>query len=117
MEFLVPVTEVGFNYEVSNFANLELRAYNRNNILIDDVIYTTTAGFAGLREAENISHLDLVSYDLRFGIPFANFGMDTLEFAGATASAPEPTSGVLMGPAAMLLLLCLMCQCRRALRR
>jgi hypothetical protein len=107
IEFSVPATEVGFSYEVSNFANLELRAYNRSNLLIDDVIYTATAGFAGLRETESISHLDLISYDLRFGTPFIDFGIDTFDFAGATAPAPEPASGVLMGLAAILLLLCL----------
>jgi hypothetical protein len=105
IEFSVPVTGVGFSYEVAGFGDLELKAYNSDNVLLEDVIYTATSGFAGLRETQSIAHLDLISHDLRFGTPYINFGMDTLQFAGPTVATPEPTSTALIASAGGLLLL------------
>jgi hypothetical protein len=88
VEFLGPVTEFGFDYEVSLFANLTITAYSADNSLIETETFTTTSGFAGLQESTDVAWLNISSQDLRFGNPASiNFGIDNFEFT----AVPEPS--------------------------
>ena len=89
IEFSGPVTEFGFDYEVSLFANLIISAYGSDHRLIETETFTATSGFAGLRESSDISSVEISSLDLRFGDPDSiNFGIDNFEFT----AVPEPSA-------------------------
>lgn len=92
IEFTNRVVELGFDYEVSNFANLNIAAYRSDGTLIESATFSSVSGFAGLREETEIARLDINSQDLRFSSPtFINIGIDNFEFTAAT-NAPEPST-------------------------
>lgn len=99
--FSVPVTEVGFLFASSANSYLSVLAYDSAGALLDSQNFVGSAadigaaGFAGVRETQDIARLDVSYHPNRAAGDYFNFSIDNLTF-GTAASRSRALAAIVI---------------------